>query len=198
MNLKSRKVLKNRIDGHGYEHVLLYKNGKHKNYKVHRLVAKTFIPNPLNLPQVDHIDEKKDNNNVSNLRWVTASENTRHSIYKQSCKINQLDKNDNLIKTWDSSHQIERETGYHATHIIKSCKGERKQAYGYKWQYTDGLNQQRSKRPVAALTKDGEFVAKYKSAAEASRCLKINYHCIYHCLNGKFKSTHGLRFIYID
>lgn len=49
---------------------------KGKNYKVHRLVAETFIPNPDNKPQVDHIKrEEKSNNDVSNLRWVTAQEN---------------------------------------------------------------------------------------------------------------------------
>ena len=70
--------------------------------------------------------------------------------------------------------------------------------YGFRWEYTDGLNQRKINRPVAALTKDGEFVAEYKSVAEASRCLKISTTQIRNCLNGRLKSTNGLRFIYIN
>ena len=197
MNLMSGKVLKNRINGHGYENVLLCKNGKHKNYKVHRLVAQAFIPNKLNLPEVNHIDECKTNNNVNNLEWVTASQNQRHSAHQQSCKINQLSLDGELVKTWESSHQIGRELGYNQSYIIQSCKRKRKQAYGYKWEYADPEQQRKLNRPVAALTKDGELVAEYKSAAEASRCLKISDTQIRNCLYGTYKSTHGLQFIYI-
>jgi len=59
----------------GYIKVRLYTNGKCKNIYVHRLVAKYFVDNPENLPQVDHIDMDKTNNNACNLRWVTTSEN---------------------------------------------------------------------------------------------------------------------------
>ena len=193
-NLKNGRILDGGYNNDGYRRIKL----KGKYYEIHRLVALAFLDNPHNLPQVNHIDEKKDNNNVSNLEWCTASQNQRHSAHQKSCRINQLTLDGQFIRQWESSHQIERETGYHATHIIKCCKRKRKQAYGYKWQYTDGLNQQRSKRPVAALTKDGEFVAEYKSAAEAARFLKISTTQIYYCLNGTCKSAHGLRFIYID
>lgn len=200
MNLETGKVLKNRSNNHGYVIVALHKgNGtKPKNCTVHRLVAEAFIPNPLNLPQVDHVDENKGNNDVSNLRWVTASQNTRHSAHQYSCKINQLSLDGKFIKTWESGIQIERELGFANNNIIQCCKGKYKQAYGYRWQYADTSQQQKHNRPVAALTKDGEFVAEYKSAAEASRCLKIEVSSIRYCLNGTLKTTHALRFIYID
>lgn len=59
----------------GYMYVDLCKEGNRKTWNVHKLVAMTFISNPLGLPQVDHIDRNKTNNNVSNLRWVSNAEN---------------------------------------------------------------------------------------------------------------------------
>lgn len=59
----------------GYSRINLYKNGIKKQYRVHRLVAQHFITNPHNLPQVDHQDENKANNSVSNLRWCTNKDN---------------------------------------------------------------------------------------------------------------------------
>ena len=193
-NLKSGRIIDGAYNSMGYKQIKL----KGKKYYIHRLVALAFIPNPNNLPQVNHIDEVKTNNNVSNLEWCSASYNINYSIYKHSCKINQITKDGELVKTWESSMQIERETDYHQSYIIQCCKGKHKQAYGYRWEYADPSQQHKFNRPVAALTKDGEFVAEYRSAAEASRCLKIKKQYVSRCLNGTYKSTHGLKFIYID
>lgn len=199
MNLKTGKVLKYAINGMGYPFVILCKaNSKPKNIKVHRLVALAFIPNPDNLTQVNHIDEVKTNNDVSNLEWVTPSENVRHSAHQHSCKIKQITKDGEFVKIWESSHQIERDTGYDQSFIIKCCRSKLRYAYGYRWEYADPSQQHKYNRPVAALTKDGEFVAEYKSAAEAARYLKISSPRVYDCLNGTYKSIHGLKFIYID
>lgn len=70
-----------------YHYVGLCKNGKKKNCFIHRLVAQAFIPNPDNLPQVNHKDGNVHNNNVNNLEWVTNSENTKHAY------VNHLRKN---------------------------------------------------------------------------------------------------------
>lgn len=69
------KMLKPRTAGRGYYCYQLHNEKGAKNEYIHRLVAKTFIPNPNNLPQVDHIDGNKANNNVSNLRWVSNYDN---------------------------------------------------------------------------------------------------------------------------
>lgn len=62
----------------GYRIVSLFENGKAKKYRVHRLVADAFIPNPNNYPIVNHKDEIKDNNRMENLEWCTHSYNTRY------------------------------------------------------------------------------------------------------------------------
>lgn len=73
-------ILKPLIDKNGYLQIVFSKNGQHKWFKLHRLVAQAFIPNPENKPQVNHIDGNKMNNHVSNLEWVSQSENNNHAV----------------------------------------------------------------------------------------------------------------------
>ena len=74
------KIMNPFDNGCGYLVVsLVDENGNRKNFYVHRLVADAFLENPNNLPQVDHIDYDRKNNRLSNLRWVTVSENALHS-----------------------------------------------------------------------------------------------------------------------
>jgi hypothetical protein len=79
-NSKREAILKPAKTKDGYLQVALQKDGKLKSFKVHRLVALTFLDNPENKPQVNHIDCDKTNNKITNLEWVTAKENTAHSI----------------------------------------------------------------------------------------------------------------------
>ena len=65
----------------GYRYVMIeLSNGKKKNCRVHRLVAQHFIPNPNNLPEINHIDGNKDNNQATNLEWCTHSYNNKHAF----------------------------------------------------------------------------------------------------------------------
>lgn len=77
--IQKEKLLKQSFTTTGYKKVELYKDGKRKSFKVHRLVAIAFIPNPDNKPEVNHIDGNKINNNIDNLEWVTSSENSIHA-----------------------------------------------------------------------------------------------------------------------
>lgn len=69
------KILKQQLDNDGYKVIKLNYGGKKRNVKVHRLVAKAFIPNPLNKSDVNHKDYNPSNNCVNNLEWTTRSEN---------------------------------------------------------------------------------------------------------------------------
>lgn len=81
--LRKGRVLSVRVDGKGYHQARLYSGNRESTYpKVHRLVAKAFIPNPDNLPQVNHIDEVKLHNCVENLEWCTGHHNMEHSFAK--------------------------------------------------------------------------------------------------------------------
>lgn len=75
--LKQESIVRNVTT---YKRVTLSKDGVTQRFQVHRLVAAAFIPNPHDKPQVNHIDFNGSNNNLSNLEWVTRSENERHSL----------------------------------------------------------------------------------------------------------------------
>ena len=76
---KTNKVVKTTKSNSGYETVVLWKNGKRKQCTMHRIVALSFIPNPENKRCVNHIDGNKLNNKVSNLEWITHSDNHKHA-----------------------------------------------------------------------------------------------------------------------
>lgn len=79
-NTQTGRKLKQNTIKFNYKQVRLYpKNEDQKCLQVHRLVAKAFIPNPLNLPMVNHLDKNPSNNHVNNLEWCTASRNVQHS-----------------------------------------------------------------------------------------------------------------------
>ncbi len=79
-NLKTWRIIKHTKSYYWYMHITIYKNWKRKSEKVHRLLAQTFINNPENKPQVNHIDGNKSNNNLNNLEWSTAKENIQHAF----------------------------------------------------------------------------------------------------------------------
>lgn len=137
---RRKKFLGYHYDKRGYHRVSLYKDGKIKHYCVHRLVADAYIPNPENLPQINHKDENKENNCLKNLEWCNSKYNanygTRNEKISNSLKIPilQYTLDGEFVKEWPSATDVGKEVSGH----ISSCaKGSRKTAYGFIWKYKE-------------------------------------------------------------
>ena len=131
-------LLKQCVSNSGYKQVHLYKDGVGKPILVHRLVAMTFIPNPWDLPQVNHKDENRLNNRVENLEWCSAKYNgsygERPSKYMR--KVSQYTISGVKVATYDSLADAARAVGCHYTHITHCCTGGKdKTAKGFIWRY---------------------------------------------------------------
>lgn len=127
----------------GYRNIVLYKDGKGKSELVHRLVAQAFIPNPDNLPFINHKDENPSNNHVDNLEWCTNYYNSNYGsrnqkiAEKNSKRVLQYSLDGEFIREWESESEIQRQLGYWRTNISRCCKGECKKnkSYNYVWKF---------------------------------------------------------------
>ena len=150
------KKLKQYLNHKGYPYVCIYNDNKiRKTITVHRLVASTFIPNPNNLPEIDHIDGNKLNNSINNLEWVTSKENLKRAwikgqrIFSEKCKENrrkatikpvlQFDKKGNFIKEWPSMQEAAKAINVAFTAISAVCRKYRHShtAGGFIWRFKD-------------------------------------------------------------
>lgn len=131
------EILKSDVSQRGYVRVQLWKNGDKKNCKVHRLVAESFIANPLGLAQINHINELKTDNHVENLEWTNNQRNTLLNSNKTSLKkpvaiVNDRGKH---IATFESIGVASRISGVDRFGIISVCLGHQKKAGGYAWEF---------------------------------------------------------------
>lgn len=137
------RVLKPNTNKRGYLHVVLSKNNSLKTLRIHRLVAQAFLPNPNNLPQVNHKDEDKTNNIVTNLEYCDAKYNSNYGTRNEKISkiILQIDKNSNVvINIFPSTIAAEKQTGCKQQNICSCCKGKLKTTGGYKWKYKESQN----------------------------------------------------------
>lgn len=140
---KHPKLLKHVLDrGVGYYLVTLVNTVGRHNMFIHRALATVFISNPLNKPQVNHIDGNKQNNRLENLEWVTAKENSIHAVrlglttYVHLCvAIEQLSTKGKHIAIFKSAREAHKKTGIAYQNISKVIRGIRKQAGGFLWKY---------------------------------------------------------------
>lgn len=137
-----KRILKPEYSNKGYACVQLRRDGKIKKHRIHRLVAELFIPNPNNLPEVNHKDENKSNNEASNLEWCTHKENMN------SYKENHPDAvcNEKAVYCFDldeyykSASEASVHTGVCRTSIVKCCNHKLQQAGGMLWCYAKDKN----------------------------------------------------------
>ena len=130
----------------GYQKVLLWNGGVSKHYQVHRLVAQAFIPNPDNLPQVNHKDENPSNNTVENLEWCSAKYNCNYGTAikrraeKQGKPILCVELNKVFLSVGEAERWIGKDNAQR--NLWLCCNKKRKTAYGYHWQYVGDENEE--------------------------------------------------------
>lgn len=129
----------------GYLRISFCKERKIKTFLVHRLVAFAFIPNPDNLPQVNHLDENKQNNISSNLEFCDAKYNINygtHNKRQSESNTNHPSKSKKVLcvetgEIYPSTMQVERELGFPNVSISAVCTGKIKTYKGFHWRYID-------------------------------------------------------------
>lgn len=147
--LRDGRILKPTTDNKGYLRIKITLDRKPISYKVHRMVASAFVPNPNNLPQVNHINGNKTDNSFDNLEWVTNRENAAHairtglweSVLQGAKRVNNSKRkavtayNGNQTMTFESVGDAERH--FKSKHISDVLKGKRQHVKGWRFSYAE-------------------------------------------------------------
>lgn len=173
-------------NGHGYKSVSLWKDNKGKHFYVHRLVALAFVPNSNGYKYINHKDEDKSNNDVSNLEWCTAKYNCNYGNHTKKLKksyilngnnrpIDVYDMKDTFLKTFDCSNDVCRELNIERRALYSVCQGVVKSSKGYRFAFhgeeLKPYEQKNKKRHVYVFQYDSEgyLSACYDSMRKAER-----------------------------
>ena len=141
-SVKSNLLLKQAKLNKGYHVVKLQKEGFKKDFRVHRLVATAFIPNPLGLLEVNHIDENKSNNYAGNLEWVTRTQNVNHGTRTKRASDSLKESNkrpilaifkNGVTKEYSSANECARILGLSAGNINSVIRGARNHTHGIRF-----------------------------------------------------------------
>jgi len=199
------KFLKANANHGGYLMVDLYKNGKVKKKVIHRLVAETFIPNPDNLPEVDHLDTNRRNNNANNLKWCTRKENCnnpltlkhsgdgrrgeKHYLYGKKLSEVTRKKMSESRKGHHVSEETRRKIGYANRGHIMSDEQKLAISKAHKGKMMGCGNS--FARKVRQYTKEMIFLKEWSCISYAKRELGISVSSICNNLKGLSKTAGG-------
>lgn len=190
--------------------VLVDKSGHKQHHLVHRLVAEAFIPNPDNLPYVNHKDEDPTNNHVDNLEWCTAKYNTNYgtgierSIAAKNREVAQYSKEGRLINVFDSCKIASESLGIGRGKISLCCNGKAKSAGGFVFVFTYGLTPPdvldvpHVCKRVAMMNIKQEVLKVFESAAQANAETNAGEGHIREVCLGSRRSAGGYLWKYID
>lgn len=170
------KILKQYTDKCGYNVLTLSENGKRKNHFVHRLVAMTFIPNPNNLPQVNHKDENKANNCVDNLEWCSRKYNMNYGTRNERAS--------------------ERMCGENNPNYGKTFSEETKKKMSEARKGKDNPNA----KPILMYDRESNFIKRFECARDTNEYFgKKNADSnVSMCLTGRYKTAYGYVFVYAE
>jgi len=208
------RILKQYDNGRGYLNVSIPIDGKWTSKRVHRLVAQTFIKNPYSLPEINHKDGNKTNNNVSNIEWCTGEYNIEYrEKYGKALNRPVYAVNLKTLETYHFNSQSEAgwELGISSGNINNVIKGRLKQAGGYWFKEDDGngieidndkLNYIADSIPftggVFAVNLNTLEVSRFKSQSEAGMVLGIGNRSISAVIKVRRNQTHGFWFVNDD
>ncbi|WP_284461593.1 NUMOD4 domain-containing protein [Chryseobacterium sp.] len=198
------KIKKGSPDKDGYLKVGLWKNNKCLTTSIHRIIANTFLDNPDVLPQVNHVDEDKQNNCVANLEWCSPIENINHGTGMLRSRLSnikpvlQFDMNGTYVRTWDNYFDAAKHYNVSFKAISQAVRKKICSA-GYQWRKIkigDNIKpiepyKNKSHRVIYQFTKDGQFIEKHESISEASKKYSIDKSSISHNAIGNKKSAGG-------
>lgn len=170
----SERILKIKTQKNGYKFINLKCQGKQeRTFRLHRLVAEAFIPNPLDLPCINHKDEDKSNNTSDNLEWCTQKYNINYGSHNekvsssQGRKVFQFSLVGDFIRSYKSVNEATIESGIN--NISAACNGKYNQAGGYLWSYEKNAPQysaHKNSRKIVCM-KDSSGDIEFKSLRDA-------------------------------
>ena len=197
----------------GYMQARFYDNGRAKTFEIHLLVAKAFVPNPNNLPMVNHIDEDKTNNHVGNLEWCTNQYNIRYSNAKA---VDVYTKDGEFVETLEAITDAAAKYNSETSNISACCKKKYGTCNGYQFRYHGEPFQkkpfvfteyQRRKSrkghscnegkyiPINVYKTDGTFVKTYDNISQAASAYSTTTGNICKCYKGKLLTNKGYIFL---
>jgi hypothetical protein len=197
-----RRIIKQQINRDGYCCVGLYYDKQRKYFTVHRLVAQAFIPNPDDRKYVIHIDHNKQNNHMSNLKWMAAS--TNKPVY-------QFDRHGNFINKYKSMRQAAKQLNISDANICICANGITKTAFNCIWLFEDDLDKLADKIKSANEHRynergirinqydlNGKYIKTYLSGSEVERVNDFDQSAISGCCRGRYKQAYGYIWKYAE